>query len=193
MRQDIPNIPLGNWLPLPKLLHPLSSPSDIPEFSEAIGGGRCGGKLPRSLRNKNHKSAEPNVEDGRKKMNTQDVHQKRFQGRDLDLNYVALFPKSEQLSERKRLQKLSAVKFCFKVCMIREVYYPLPAPGGNKDREKEKKTLDCGEETRSQQGKSSDTEQVCVCAFKCAGRHAAMRKREWAGMLHSCPFILPFA
>ncbi len=42
------------------------------------------GKLPRSLRNKNHKSAEPNVEDGRKKMNTQDVHQKRFQGRDLD-------------------------------------------------------------------------------------------------------------
>ncbi len=42
------------------------------------------GKMPRSLQNQNQMSAEPNAEDGRKKMNTQGVHQKRFQGRDLD-------------------------------------------------------------------------------------------------------------
>lgn len=65
MRRDIPNIPSGNWLPLPKLLHPLISPSDIPEFSEALGRMPLSLSLSLSLRHKkNHKSAEPNAEDG---------------------------------------------------------------------------------------------------------------------------------
>ncbi len=47
------------------------------------------------------------------------------------------------------------------------------------------------EETRSQQGKSSDTEQVCVCAFKCAGRHAANAKERVSGHASFMPIHTP--
>lgn len=142
MRRDIPNIPSGNWLPLPKLLHPLISPSDIPEFSEALG--RMPLSLSRSLSDIKKITSQPN----RTRRTEVSEHARCSSRAWFSLNYVALFPKSEQLS--KKMASKAESGSALMTGWLERFTTHFQHLGGIKDREKGKKnTDDCGGDEKS--------------------------------------------